>query len=474
MTNLILGGRQVEGEGSLKVLSPYDGSLVGEAACAGRSQAATALEAARAAEKTVAALPRAARARILAKVAEGLLAEKQDLAVLLAREVGKTIREAAAEVERAATTFQAAGEEAKRLAGEVVPFDAVPAGQGRRGFTVKVPVGTVVAITPFNFPLNLAAHKVAPAIAAGNSVVLKPASSTPLTGLALGRRVLDAGFPPEALSVLPGPGGTLGIDLVRDPRPRMITFTGSAEVGKRIAAEAGLKRIALELGSNSAVIVAASADLDFAASRIAMGAFALAGQVCISVQRVVVEEAIFEDLTSRLVDLASRLQVGNPLEGGTDMGPMISERAAAGLEARIGKAVAEGAEVRLAGRRSGALFTPTVLARVPAAAEVWTEEAFGPVVCVSPYKSFAGAVDLVNRSRYGLQAGVFTASLEEAFEAVERLEVGGVMINDVPTYRVDHMPYGGVKDSGLGREGLKYAIEEMSETKLVCFNLWRP
>jgi glyceraldehyde-3-phosphate dehydrogenase (NADP+) len=474
MANLILAGNQVAGTGAFKVLSPYDGSLVGESASADRSQAGIALEAAKTGEKAAGKLARAERAAVLAEVADRLVAGKQDLAVLLAREVGKTIREATTEVERAATTFQWAGEEAKRIAGEVVPFDAVPAGWGRRGFAVRVPVGTVVAITPFNFPLNLAAHKVAPAIAAGNSVILKPASSAPLSGLALGSLVLEAGFPPAALSVLPGPGATLGMDLVRDPRPRMITFTGSAEVGKRIAAAAGLKRTAMELGSNSAVVVAASADLEFAAKRIAMGGYALAGQVCISVQRVLVDEAVFEDLTALLVALASRLRVGDPLEQETEMGPMISREAAEGLKARIDRAVAQGAELRLGGDHRGAVFSPTVLARVPSAAEVWTEEAFGPLVCVNPYKTFAGAIDLVNQSRYGLQAGVFTASLDEAFEAAERLEVGGVIINDVPTYRVDHMPYGGVKDSGLGREGLKYAVDEMSETKLVCFNLRRP
>jgi glyceraldehyde-3-phosphate dehydrogenase (NADP+) len=426
------------------------------------------------AEKTVGRQSRAERAAVLRKVSEGLLARKQELSLLLVGEVGKTIREAQTEVERASATFLAAAEEAKRIAGEVIPFDAVPAGAGRRGFAFKVPIGTVVAITPFNFPLNLAAHKVAPAIAAGNCVVLKPASQTPLTGLALGKAILDAGFPPAGLSVLPGPGGTLGAALVGDPRPRMVTFTGSAEVGRRIAASAGLKRLAMELGSNSAVIVTASADLEAAAARIVTGAFALAGQVCISVQRVLAHRKIYGDLTGRIIGLASRLRVGDPLEAGTDMGPMISPEAARGLKAWIDQAAEQGAEVRLGGDHRGTLFSPTVLTAVPTAAEVWKEEAFGPVVCINPYDGLEEAVEAVNRSKYGLQAGIFTASLDEAFQAVYDLEVGGVMVNDVPTYRVDHMPYGGVKDSGLGREGLKYAIDEMSETKLVCFNFWRP
>jgi glyceraldehyde-3-phosphate dehydrogenase (NADP+) len=474
MVGLIIGGRETAGANSLRVLNPFDGSTVEEAASADASQVAMALEAACQNQGQARKLSRAERAAILERVARGLAASRQELATVLAREVGKTLTEAALEVDRAAATFAAAAEEAKRIAGEVIPFDAVAGGTGRRGFVIRVPVGTVVAITPFNFPLNLAAHKVAPAIAAGNTFILKPASQAPLSALALGRLILEAGFPPGAVSVLPGPGATVGMGLVRDRRPRVVSFTGSPDVGRTIAEAAGLKRTTMELGSNSAVVVAASADIEFAARRIVQGGYAVAGQVCISVQRVVAEEKVFDRLVERVTSLASEVKIGNQLDQATDMGPMISPEAAARLKTWIDEAVAEGAELRLGGTHRGALFTPTVLARVGASTRVWSEEAFGPVICLNPCRDFDEALGMVNQSRFGLQAGVFTASLEQAFEAVERLEVGGVIINDIPTYRVDHMPYGGVKDSGMGREGLKYAIEEMTEARLVCFNFWRP
>lgn len=473
MLNLIVGGREAQGSGALAVRNPYDGSLVAEVAAAGSPEVGLALDLASKHRRVVDSLSRAERAAILANIASGLVGMKDDLAGTLAREVGKTIREARLEVERAVATFQWAAEEAKRIGGEVIPFDAVAAGWGRRGYTVKVPVGTVVAITPFNFPLNLAAHKVAPAIAAGNAFVLKPASQTPLADLKLGRLVVEAGFPPEAVSVLPGPGNKVGMELVEDPRPRMVTFTGSADVGKKIAAAAGLKRTAMELGSNCAVIVTGRADLGFAVKRIVAGGYALAGQVCISVQRVLVEDGVFEEVVASVTEGASRLRVGNQLEETTDVGPMISREAAERVEAWIEEAIGRGAEARLTGRRSGALLSPTVLARVPTDSKVWAEEAFGPLVCINPYRDLGEAIAVVNQSRYGLQAGIFTDSVEEAHRAIEALDVGGVMVNDMPTYRVDHMPYGGVKDSGMGREGLRYAIDEMTDTKLVCFNFWR-
>jgi glyceraldehyde-3-phosphate dehydrogenase (NADP+) len=315
---------------------------------------------------------------------------------------------------------------------------------------------------------------VAPAMAAGNPVIVKPASQTPLSGLILGEIVLEAGFPPEAVSVLCGPGSKVGMALVRDPRPRMVTFTGSVDVGKRIAAEAGFKKIGMELGSNSAVIVTDSADLDFACRRIVLGAFALAGQVCISVQRVVAARAVFEEVVDRVVDLAERLEVGNQLIETTDMGPMVSVADAERLEKWVDEAVAMGASVGTGAAREGSVYLPTVMTSVPRDARVWREEAFGPVVCINAYDGFDEALEAVNDSRYGLQAGVFTNSVSEAFQAIEELDVGGVIINDFPTYRVDQMPYGGVKDSGIGREGLKYAVHEMTEEKLVCFNFWKP
>jgi glyceraldehyde-3-phosphate dehydrogenase (NADP+) len=471
---LILGGKEADGHGSITVRNPFDGSAVAEVARAGRAQVNEAVRSADGARRAVASLSRGQRADVLRKVADRVAAASQDLAANLVREVGKTIREARLEVDRCAATFRAAGDEAGRLGGEVVPFDAAPGGVGRRGFYQRVPVGTVVAITPFNFPLNLSAHKVAPAIAAGNPFILKPASQTPTSGLALGKMVIDAGYPPEAVSVLPGAGDEVGMALVEDPRPRMVTFTGSAEVGKRIAGAAGIKRLALELGSNAAVIVTRSADLEFAARRIVQSAYALAGQVCISVQRVLVDQSVFDEVAGRVVELASALETGDPMDEATDMGPMISEGAAARLKDEIEEAVTGGARARLVSEAEGALMRPVVLTGVPVEARVWKDEAFGPVVSINAFRSFDEAIETVNASRYGLQAGVFTASLDEAWQAVEKLEAGGVIVNDTPTYRVDHMPYGGVKDSGIGREGLKYAIEEMTEIKLACFNFWRP
>ncbi|HVP58425.1 MAG TPA: aldehyde dehydrogenase family protein [bacterium] len=474
MFRLILAGKSADSATRLAVHNPYDHSLVGEVAQAGCAEARQALEAAERARPATASLTRSDRARVLEHVAGRLEALKPELAITVAKETGKTLREARTEVDRARATFVAASEEARRLGGELVPFDAVPAGTGREGFYIRVPLGTVVAITPFNFPLNLVAHKVAPAIAAGNPFILKPASQTPLSALTLGNLVLEAGYPAEAVSVLPGRGDEIGTELVRDARPRMVTFTGSAEVGKRIGAQAGLKRLAMELGSNSAAVVTRSADLEFAAQRIVQGGYALAGQVCISAQRILVDEAVFEEVTALVVKFASALRTGDQLDDGTDMGPVISLAAAQRLEGWVAKAVQAGAEIRLGGKREGTVVKPIVLAGVPTDAEVWKEEAFGPVVCINPFKNLDQALRLVNASRYGLQAAIFTASLDEAWQAIETLDVGGVIINDMPTYRVDHMPYGGVKDSGIGREGLKYAVDEMTEIKLVCFNFWRP
>ncbi len=474
MRKNIVAGRPAAGEASFKVLNPYDGSLVEEVASATADQIETALAGAEEARPKVASLTRHERATILRGVSERLVSRSEEIARVLSMEVGKTLREARGEVARTATTFAFAAEEAKRLAGEIVPFDAVPGGTQRRGFTMRVPIGTVIAITPFNFPLNLAAHKVAPAMAAGNPVIVKPASQTPVSGLILGEIVLDAGFPPEALSVLCGPGSTVGMALVGDPRPRMVTFTGSVEVGKRIAAEAGFKKIGMELGSNSGVIVTESGDLDFACKRIVLGAFALAGQVCISVQRVAVARAVFEDVVAHVVRLSKGLTVGDQLDEASDMGPMVSVADAERLEAWVKEAAAKGALVQTGGAREGSVCLPTVMTGVPRDAKIWQEEAFGPVVCLNPYDTFEEALAMINDSRYGLQAGVFTNSVSEAFRAAEMLDVGGVIINDFPTYRVDQMPYGGVKDSGIGREGLKYAVAEMTEEKLVCFNFWKP
>jgi acyl-CoA reductase-like NAD-dependent aldehyde dehydrogenase len=414
-------------------------------------------------------LPRVERAAVLARAAELIESRSDDLARTIAAESGKTIREAAGEVGRAVQTFRVSSEEARRLAGEVVPFDGAPTGGDRFGFYLRVPLGVVVAITPFNFPLNLAAHKVAPAIAAGNSVILKPASATPLTGLALGEVLYDAGLPPRALSVVTGPGGSVGGRLVADPRPRMVTFTGSPPVGRAIQAAVGLKKTAMELGSNSAVIVTGGCDVEAAAERSVRGAFALAGQVCISVQRVVVERGVMDRFLSAACAVAGSLKVGDQLAPETDMGPMIDEGEAKRAEAWVGEGLDAGASALVGGTRDGTLCAPTVLVDVPEDARIWRDEAFAPVMCVRPFDTLDEAIRIVNDSAYGLQAGIYTDRLEDALRAAHEIECGGVMVNDVPTFRVDLMPYGGVKDSGLGREGPRFAVEEMTEIRVIGF-----
>jgi acyl-CoA reductase-like NAD-dependent aldehyde dehydrogenase len=325
----------------------------------------------------------------------------------------------------------------------------------------------VLAITPFNFPLNLAAHKVAPAIAAGNAVILKPASATPLTDIELGRVLLDAGLPEDAISVVTGSGSVVGDRLVGDPVPRMVTFTGSAEIGKAIVARAGLKKVAMELGSNSAVIVTDRCDPSSAVERTVRGAFALAGQVCISVQRVLVQKRVLDRFLKEVIAFTESLSVGDQLLEETDVGPMIDEDQAARAEEWLDEAVALGARVAVGGSRKGTLFEPTVLADVPEEARIWKDEAFAPVMAVNSYGMLDEAIAAVNRSRYGLQAGIYTDDLDDALRAAHEIRCGGVMVNDVPTFRVDLMPYGGEKESGLGREGPRFAVEEMTEIRVV-------
>lgn len=466
---MLIGGRPADAPNRIDVLNPFDGSVIDTVPDADERSVAEALRCAERGARAMRNMPRAERASVLHRVSGMIERRSEELATLLCREVGKTIREARGEVARAVQTFRLSAEEARRLAGEVVPFDGAPSGTDRFGFTLRVPVGIVVAITPFNFPLNLAAHKVGPALAAGNAVVLKPASATPLSDLVLGEILVECGLPPDAISVITGPGGTVGEALVSDPRPRVVTFTGSAEVGRSIVARAGLKRCAMELGSNSAVVVEPDGDVETAARRSVFGAFALAGQVCISVQRVLVHESVFEAFVDRAVSNAGGLVLGDPANEATDIGPMIDSREAERAEAWIGEAVRAGAVARTPVERSGALLKPVVLTDVPVDAKVWADEAFAPVVCVRPYATLDEAIGIVNASRYGLQAGIYTETLETALRAAHEIRCGGVMVNDVPTYRVDLMPYGGEKDSGLGREGPRYAVREMTELRTVAF-----
>jgi acyl-CoA reductase-like NAD-dependent aldehyde dehydrogenase len=466
---MLIGGRWVDKPQTIPVKNPFNGEVIETVPRADLGDVDAAFASAVRGLEQMSELSAYERYGILHRVAQAVETRAEELAQTLALEVGKTIREARGEVSRTIQTFAFAAEEAKRIYGEGIPFDAAPRGENKLGFTLRVPVGIVVAITPFNFPLNLAAHKVAPALAAGNSVVLKPATNTPLTDLMMGRILREAGLPDQALNLITGYGHEIGDALTADERGRMITFTGSLEVGKRLMAHAGLKKATMELGSNSAVIVMEDADLEDAAARIVAGAFALAGQVCISVQRVYVQKSAFEALVRAVVDRAEKLKVGDPLKEDTDVGPMISLSAAQEAQVWIQEALDRGGELVCGGRREGSMITPAVLQNVAHDCRICSEEAFAPLVVINSVEDLDQAIDRVNDSKYGLQGGIFTRDLASALEAAKRIHVGGVMVNEVPTFRVDHMPYGGVKGSGLGREGLKYAVEEMTEIRLVCF-----
>lgn len=465
-----LAGSEARTRTPLEVINPYDRSPVGRTWLAGEDQLEQATRAAVGAAPAMRALAAYERAEILMRVSARLGERREQFGRVLAGEAGKPIRDALTEVDRAAMTFHVAAEEARRIGGEVVPMDLAPHGKGRIAIVRRFPLGPVAAISPFNFPLNLTAHKIAPAIAAGNTMVLKPASKTPLTPIMLAGLVHDAGLPPGALSVLPMPR-ELGDRLVTDDRFKLLTFTGSSAVGWGMKARAGKKKVILELGGNAGVIVDETADVDVAAQRIAVGGFAYAGQSCISVQRVFVHDRVFDTFAARLVRRAESLKVGDPLDPATDIGPLIDEGEAARIEAWVKEAVDEGARILAGGRRlDRALYAATVLADVPLHAKVCAQEAFAPLVGLYRFTNFADALAMVNDSAYGLQAGVFTRDLQHALSAHEAIETGGVIVNDVPTYRIDQMPYGGVKDSGLGREGPRYTIEEMTEPRLLVIN----
>jgi acyl-CoA reductase-like NAD-dependent aldehyde dehydrogenase len=467
---ILVGGAWTATSTPLDVRNPFDETLVARTWAGGGEEFERAASAAVEAAPAIAALPAFERAAILRRVSAALLAGRDGLARTLAQEAGKPLRDAVTEVERAATTFSVAADESLRIFGEVLPLDLAPHGAGRFAITRRFPIGPVAAITPFNFPMNLAAHKLAPAIAAGNSIVLKPATKTPLSALALGRLVDEAGAPKGAVSVIPLTREASD-RVVTDDRFHLLTFTGSAVVGWAMKARAGRKRVILELGGNAGVIVDADANLDLAVRRIVAGGFGYAGQSCISVQRIYVHTQVFDEVARALVAAVERLTVGDPLDPASDLGPLITADDAARVDAWVHEAMDAGARVLTGGRRVGrAAYAPTVMTDVPPAARVCADEVFAPLVGLYRFEDFGGAIDAVNQSRYGLQAGVFTNTLRHALEAFRRLEVGGVVMNDVPSWRIDHMPYGGVKDSGLGREGPRYTIEEMTELRLLVIN----
>lgn len=464
---IFLAGRWVDSPDLLTVENPArPGELAGATYQATPAQAEEAVAAAVAAFEETRRLPAYERGRILREISAGIRERREELARLIALEAGKPIRDALAEVDRAVLTFRLGAEEAERMYGEVIPLDLMASSKGRVGITRRFPVGPVLGISPFNFPLNLAAHKLAPAIAAGCSIVLKPPSRDPLTMLTVAEIIERTGLPAGAVSILPM-SRELGDQLVADPRFKLLTFTGSPSVGWRLKERAGKKKVVLELGGNAGVIVDASADLDWAVKRILVGAYTYAGQVCISVQRIFVHESVWQPFMDRFLAGAAALKVGDPLDPATDLGPMVDRAAAERTQRWVEEAVAMGGKVLLGGRADGAYFPPTVLVETPVTAQVCSNEAFAPLVVVFPFSDFEAAIRAVNDSFFGLQTGVFTNDLGHAWAAFGELEVGGVIINDIPTYRIDHMPYGGVKDSGLGREGLRWAIEDMTEIRLM-------
>ncbi len=455
----------------LEVKNKYSGETVGVIQTATKEDLNKAIDAAERAEDTMADMPAHKRADILLRVASLIRERSEDLSKTIAAEAGKALKFARAEVDRAQSTFTIAAEEAKRLHGETIPLDAVPSGEGFFGFWTRRPVGVIAAISPFNFPLNLVAHKVAPALASGNTVVLKPATTTPLAAAKLCQILHEAGVPAGAINLVVGGGGTVGEWLITDERVDKITFTGSPEIGKHILAVAGIKKVTLELGNTSPVVVAPDADLDFVAKRCAVGAYYNSGQVCISVQRIYSEKKVFEPFSEKFVKATEAMVVGDPLDERVDVGPMIDSKEVDRIESWVNEAQGSGAKVLTGGKRDGMVYYPTVLTNVESDMKVVAEETFGPVASVISSDDFESALKQANDSKFGLQVGVFTNDVNRVFKAVKRLNFGGVIINDTPNFRADHMPYGGNRQSGLGREGLRFAMEDMTNIQLVAIRL---
>ncbi|GGD91107.1 aldehyde dehydrogenase family protein [Paenibacillus nasutitermitis] len=467
---LFINGEWVEASASTELKSPYSGEPIAQIPAATIEDVDRAIEAAYEARAVMAAMPAHKRAAILEKLALLMTERAEEAAGILALEAAKPVTTAMAEVQRTIQTYKFAAEEAKRIHGETIPLDAAPGGEGRIAYTTREPLGVIGAITPFNFPLNLVAHKVGPAIAAGNTIVLKPAGQTPLSAYFIAELLHEAGLPAGALNVVTGSGRLVGDRIVTDDRVSMITFTGSPGVGIGIRAKAGLKRVTLELGSNAAVIVDKGVNLDKIVPRCVTGAFSNQGQVCISLQRVYVHEDEYDRFVEKFVALTQGLVVGDPLDPATDLSALIAPEENARVLQWIEEAKEQGTVVAIGGEVRDGVLLPTVLLNADQALKVSCQEAFAPIVVINKVSSVDEAIGHVNDSRFGLQAGIYTDHIHTALDAADKLHVGGVIINDIPTFRVDHMPYGGVKESGIGREGIKYAVEEMTEMKLVIFN----
>jgi acyl-CoA reductase-like NAD-dependent aldehyde dehydrogenase len=465
-----LQGKWVEDGTPVEIRSPYDGTPLAMVFQGTSVHAERAIQSAVQAFGSTRRLPAFERQRVLRSIAQYIASHKEEFARTMAQEAGKPLKAARTEVERAVFTFTIAAEETTRIPGEYLSLDWQQFTSGRWGIVRRFPLGPIAGITPFNFPLNLVAHKVAPAIAAGCPIILKPAPQTPLTAFLLAEAVEQAGLPDGAFNVLPLSNEDAGL-LVSDDRIKMISFTGSAPVGWDIKRRAGKKKVVLELGGNAGVIVHSDADIAWAAERCVTGGFSYAGQTCISVQRILVERSVFKKFTDLLLNGVGRLQVGDPMDESTDLGPLIRESDAIRASDWVQEAVQAGATLLCGGKRRGSVLEPTVLTGTRPDMKVNCQEIFAPVVTLESYEDFDAALRRINDSPYGLQAGVFTRDANRIFQAYDELEVGGVIAGDVPSFRIDHMPYGGVKDSGLGREGLRYAIEEMTEPKLLVMNL---
>ncbi len=467
---LLINGKWEDGAQVREIKSPYDGRVAAKVHFAGLAQVEETVNHAEKAFAKTKRLSSFERSTVLEKISSEIGRRSKEIAESIVLSSGKPLKYAKAEVSRGVNTFQIASEEAKRIYGEVIPLDLSPQTKGRWGIVGHFPLGIIAGITPFNFPLNLVAHKVAPALATGNAFIARPASQVSPTTMLLAEIIAETDYPAGGFNALPC-GYEAAETLVDDARIKMITFTGSPEIGWNLKKKAHKKIVTLELGGNAAVVVEPDANLEYAVPRTVMGSFAYSGQVCISIQRIFLHDAIYERFMADFVEAVQKLRMGDPLDGNTDIGPMIDLDSAAKTEEWIDEAVENGARIVVGGGRDGAMFEPTILTDVRPELRISWLEAFAPVVVVYRYHDFEEALREVNHSIYGLQAGVFTNNLSKAYQAFGKLDVGGVIINDVPTFRIDHMPYGGVKESGMGREGLRYAIEEMTELKLMAINL---
>ena len=462
----LLGGKWITSSTYKPILDPYSGTILARVCQADPHHIQETIESIHRVTPQIAATPTHVRATALAKIAQGIQARREEFSRTLSQEAGKPITDARREIDRGIHTFHIASEEAKRIPGEVLAMDLSPGTESYSGMVKRFPIGPVLGITPFNFPLNLVAHKVAPCLAAGNPIVLKPAPQTPLTALLLGEVFLTTDLPPEALTILPC-SNALAEQLVVHDVFQALSFTGSVSVGWMLKAKARRKRVLLELGGNAGVIVESDADLNLAATRCVAGGFGYSGQTCISVQRVFVHESRYQTFLENFVNKVETLHSGDPSQEHTVIGPLINDQAAIRVEHWIQEAINNGATLQTGGTRQGRLVAPTVLTEVHPKMKVCCEEIFGPVVTVTPYREFDEALDLLNQSEFGLQAGIFTKNIDLIFKAYSKLEVGAVLANEIPTFRADHMPYGGIKQSGLGREGVKYMIQELTEPKML-------